>query len=61
MPAHDADATHPSPEDPNRFVEGGSAPLDGGPDATPGDANDDHHEEADPADSLPPGASTKDD
>jgi hypothetical protein len=47
----------PSPEDPNRFVEGGNVALDGGPDAAPGDAND----EEDPKTSLPPGAATKDD
>ena len=46
----------PSPQDPNRFAEGGNAPLDAGPNASPGDAND-----VDPKESLPPGAGTKDD
>jgi hypothetical protein len=45
----------PSPEDPNRFVEGGNAALDSGPDASPGDAND----VEDPSESLPPGAAHK--
>jgi hypothetical protein len=52
----DAEDARPSPEDPNRFAEGGSAPLDEGPDATPTDHTTEPEEGSG---SLPPGAGTK--
>jgi hypothetical protein len=57
-PMTDTDAPDegPSPQDPSRFVEGGNAPLDAGPNATPGDADDPDDDKQ----SLPPGAGTKD-
>ena len=56
MPDHD-ETPDVGAEDPNRFAEGGNAPLDEGPNAAPGNPNDD----PDPGASLPPGAGTKDD